>query len=69
MQQNKDMLVFTIDEMKSSLINHEHRINRTNTSLESAFTTQSSIICGRGRGEIILTAEEETSQEEDTTVA
>ena len=57
----------TIDELQSSLINHEHRISISNTSLEGAFAAQPSIICGRGRGNIILEAEEETSQEEDTT--
>ena len=50
LEENKDMSMFTIDELQASLINHEHRINRTNTSLEGAFTTQSSIIYGRGRG-------------------
>ena len=34
LEENKDMSVFTIDELQSSLINHEHRINRSNTSLE-----------------------------------
>ena len=34
LEENKDMSVFTIDELQASLINHEHIINRTNTSLE-----------------------------------
>ena len=44
------MLAFTIDELQASLINHEHRINRTNISLEGAFAAQSSISRGRGKG-------------------
>ena len=51
LEENKEMLMFTIDEMQASLINHEHKISRKNTSLEGAFTTQSSISHGRGRGE------------------
>ena len=50
LEENKDMLQFTIDELQASLINHEHRISRSNTSLEGAFATWSSIIRGRGRG-------------------
>ena len=49
LEENKDMLVFTIDELQDSLINHEYRINRSNTSLEGAFVAQSSISRGRGR--------------------
>ena len=41
---------FIIDELQASLINHEHRLSRTQTSLEGAFTSQSSISRGRGRG-------------------
>ena len=41
---------FTIDELQASLVNHEHRLDRTYTSLEGAFVAQSSIRCGRGRG-------------------
>ena len=44
------MPVFTIDELQASLINHEHEISRTNTSLEGALIAQSSISCGRGGG-------------------
>ena len=29
LEEKIDMLVFTIDEMQASLINHEHTINRT----------------------------------------
>ena len=50
LEENKDMSHFTIDELQSSLINHEHRISRSNTSLECAFATQSSISRGIGRG-------------------
>ena len=49
LEKTKTRSVFTIDELQASLINHEHRINRSNTSLEGAFATQSSIIHGRGR--------------------
>ena len=59
LEENKDMSVFTINELQASLINHEHIIHRSNTSLEGAFTTQSSISRGRGRGDLILEAEEE----------
>ena len=31
MEEHIDMSVFTIDELQASIINHEHRINRTNT--------------------------------------
>ena len=55
----------TIDELQASLINHEHRLNRTQTSLEGAFAAQSSISRGRGRGETTSKAEEEVLQEED----
>ena len=50
LEENKDMTVFIIDELQASLINHEHILNRTNTSLEGAFAAQSSISCGRGTG-------------------
>ena len=50
LEENKDMPVFTIDELQASLINHEHEISRTNTSLEGALIAQSSISCGRGGG-------------------
>ena len=50
LEENKDMSMFTIDELQASLINHEHRIRRTNTSLEGAFVAHSSIICGIGKG-------------------
>ena len=39
LEENKDMLQLTIDEVQASLINHEHRISRSNTSLEGAFAT------------------------------
>ena len=37
LEENKDIAQFTIDELQASLINHEHRINRSNISLEGAF--------------------------------
>ena len=48
LEEIKDMSMFTIDELKASLINHENIINRSNTSLEGAFAAQSSITRGRG---------------------
>ena len=50
LKENKDLSQFTIDELQASLINHEHRLNQSNTSLEGAFASQSYIIHGRGRG-------------------
>ena len=49
LEENKDTSQFTIDELQDSLINHEHRINISNTSLECAFASQSSISRGRGK--------------------
>ena len=49
LEENKDMLS-TIDELQASFINHEHRISRSNISLEGAFVAQSSISHGRGKG-------------------
>ena len=49
LEENKDISIYH-DESQSSLINHEHRINLSNTSLEGAFTTQLSIRRGRGMG-------------------
>ena len=43
LEENKDISMFTIDELQASLINHEHIINRSNTSLEGAFAVHSSI--------------------------
>ena len=34
LEENKDMMVFTIDEPQDSLINHEQILNKMNTSLE-----------------------------------
>ena len=51
LEEHIDMSTFTIDELQASLINHEHRLNRTQTSLEGAFATQSSISRSRCRGE------------------
>ena len=49
LEENKDMTVFTIDELQASLINHEHIVNKTNISLECSFAAQSSTSHGRGR--------------------
>ena len=54
LEENKDMSQFTIDELQASLINHEHIISRSNTSLEGAFATQSSMSHGRCRGTSIF---------------
>ena len=37
LEEHTDMSTFTIDELQASLINHEHRLSRTQTSLEGAF--------------------------------
>ena len=50
LEEHTDMTTFTIDELQASLINHEHRLSRTQTSLEGAYSTQSSISHGRGKG-------------------
>ena len=52
LEEHTNMSTFTIDELQASLINHEHRLNRTQTSLEGAFAAQSSISRGRGKGRI-----------------
>ena len=36
LEEHTDMTTFTIDELQGSLINHEHRLSRTQTSLEGA---------------------------------
>jgi hypothetical protein len=36
-EENKDLSHFSLDKMQASLINHEHRLNRLNMSLENAF--------------------------------
>ena len=66
LEENKDLSHFTIDELQASLINHKHKISRSNTSLEGAFATQSFISCGIGRGETTLEEHEEVFPEEDT---
>ena len=50
LEEHTDMSAFTIDDLQASLINHEHRLSRTKTSLEGAFAAQSSISRGRGKG-------------------
>jgi hypothetical protein len=49
LEENKDLSQFSLYELQSSLINHEHILNRSNMSLENAFFTQSFIIRGGGR--------------------
>ena len=50
LEEHTNMSMFTIDETQASLINHEHRLNRTQTTLEGAFAAHSSISHGRSRG-------------------
>jgi hypothetical protein len=50
LEESKDLSQFSLDELQASLINHEHRLNRSSMSLENAFSVQSSISLGRGRG-------------------
>ena len=50
LEEHTDVSIFTIDELQASLINHEHRLNRTQTLSEGTFAAQSSISRGRGRG-------------------
>ena len=40
LEEHIDMSTFTIDELQDSLINHEHRLNRTQKSLEGVFAPQ-----------------------------
>jgi hypothetical protein len=47
LEESKDLSQFSLDELEDSLINHEHKLNRSNMSLENSFSTQSSIIHGR----------------------
>ena len=37
LEEHTDMTTFTIDELQGSLINHEHKLSRNQTSLEGAF--------------------------------
>jgi hypothetical protein len=50
LEERKDLSQFSLDELQASLINHEHKLNRSSMSLENAFFAQSSINHGRGRG-------------------
>ena len=65
MEEHTDMSTFTIDELQASLINHEHRLSRAQTSLQGAFTAQPSTSCGRGRRETTPKAGEEVILEGD----
>ena len=49
LEETKDFSQFSIDELHASLINHEYRLNRSNTSLENAFSSQAFITRGRGQ--------------------
>lgn len=49
-EESKDMTTFTVDQLMGSLLSHEARLQRENTSLESAFQAQATISRGRGRG-------------------
>ena len=51
LEEKKHMSMFTIDELQASITKHEQRLDITNTYLEGAFMEQSSISCGRDRGE------------------
>jgi hypothetical protein len=37
LEEGKDLSQFSVDELQASLINHEHRLNRSNMSLENDF--------------------------------
>ena len=50
LEEHTHMSTFTIDEMQASLINHEHKLDKTNKPLEGAFAPQSSMSHGRGKG-------------------
>ena len=43
-EETKDLSHFSVDKIHTSLMSHEHRLNRaTNSSLEHAFKTQMSL--------------------------
>jgi hypothetical protein len=50
LEESKDLSRFSLDELQASLINHENRLNRSTMSLHNAFSTQSYVSCGKGRG-------------------
>lgn len=50
-EESKDLTCLTVDELTGSLLSHESRLDRAeSSSLESAFQTQVSINRGKGRG-------------------
>lgn len=51
LEETKDLSQCRIDELQASLINHEHRLKKSDISLENTFAAQSFITHGRGRGE------------------
>jgi hypothetical protein len=52
LEERKDLSQFSLDELQASQINHDHRLNRSSMSLENAFSTQSYVSHGRGRGSV-----------------
>jgi hypothetical protein len=38
LEEGKDLIQFSLDELQASLIKHEHRLNRSNMSLENVFS-------------------------------
>lgn len=49
-EESKDLTTFTIDQLLGSLLSHEARLQRENTSLETTFQMQATISKGRGHG-------------------
>jgi hypothetical protein len=49
-KESKDLTMFTIDQLMGSLLSHEARLQRENTSLESSFQMKATISKGRGHG-------------------
>ena len=50
-EETKDLSLFIVDELSTSLMSHEHRLKRgTDSSLEKSFKTQMSFGRGKGKG-------------------